>query len=553
MYGFSLLVFPLDVLQFSMQRSVPSLHSLETINEEPFLANESQQHPSSRFPLPTTPAKGPKEESVPDRSRETRLKGDGNLSERLENVPLAQCTAVALNEKAHASQLGLQDVRKSTVEGVGWEREPGRADGPGSQTSKTTLPNGEVQGLTNDKRTEEGSITTAQGQQSHLGKDSLPVSSQGSPQVTQPDAIPTSHVVVRRAKSEGHKLCDCSVSMRYPSGFSPAAEVYFDATVNDRIWSKLDSTSHRDSMSSSSSMSSNDTVIDLSLPNLAQKSLPDLGARHEGFEVATDRRGLRPWSANAASGRDALTVTKSKSNPNLRSNQPPEDELCPRPLARSPEVGLASMPGRPTWSRLYMESLKQSCPKSKDQGKAGTNQAKSKSLGDLTSDDIACAFDSKYRSISRSFVTRSMKEQRRCAATWTSATKPLDELTERLKKLTTFQQENDITSPTSLEPTESEEEEEEGMGLLLRRSSSRSQSRVRYIANRAKQAQERQRLKSLALGNGIPIEERGNPEGACCFARGACMDAASLSLFTSQPENQTDLNHDPEAIFMFKL
>ncbi|NWI79053.1 PLCH2 phosphodiesterase, partial [Dryoscopus gambensis] len=344
--------------------------------------------------------------------------------------------------------------------------------------------------------------------------------SEGSSTPNQPQ---DSSMWARRAKSEVLKTSDSSALIKIPSSQSPAAEVYFDATVNDRIWSKLDCSSHRDSMSSSSSMSSNDTVIDLSLPNLARKSLPDLGIRQDSLEPLAIRRGMRPRSATACSNEMPM-VSKSKSNPNLRSGQLPADELCPRPLARSPQDAFSSIPRRHTWSRLYMESLRQSSSKSKAHDMVGNNQTKSKSLGDLTSDDIVCTFESKYRSISRSFVTRSMREQRRSLGLRPSA-KPRDELTEQLKKLTAFQQENDITSPISLDPSESEEEGE-SVGLL-RRSSSRSQSRVRYIANRARQAQERQRLQGRAQLGGSPIEERGNPEGACSVGRAGCTDPAA--------------------------
>ncbi|NXV99734.1 PLCH2 phosphodiesterase, partial [Fregetta grallaria] len=398
----------------SGERSVTSLCSLETITEEPVIANENH-HASLFFPLPITPYSDSEEGSVSDHSTESR---------------------------SEASSIS-------------------------NQTS--------------------------------------------------------SYMLVRRSKSEGLKMSDSSALIKIPSSLSPAAEVYFDATVNDRIWSKLDCSNHRDSMSSSSSMSSNDTVIDLSLPNLARKSLPDLGMRHENFEPLAVRKSMRPRSATT-SGNEMPMVSKSKSNPNLRSGQLPADELCPRPLGRSPQDAFSSIPRRHTWSRLYIESLRQSSNKSKAHDMVGNNQAKSKSLGDLTSDDIVCTFESKYRSISRSFVTRSMREQRRSSGL-RSSVKSQDELTEQLKKLTAFQQENDITSPISLDPTESEEEGE-SLGLL-RRSSSRSQSRVRYIANRAKQAQERQRLQSLGQLSGSPIEERGNPEGACSVAKAVCMDIAS--------------------------
>uniref|UniRef100_A0A8B9PKI2 Phosphoinositide phospholipase C n=1 Tax=Apteryx owenii TaxID=8824 RepID=A0A8B9PKI2_APTOW len=416
---------------FSIQRSVTSLCSLETITEEPSIANENQ-HASVVFPLPIAPYSDSEEGSVSD------------------PVPLQHKNVI------NSTQLALPP-------GAFWKAQAAQA--PAVSVSQTS-----------------------------------------------------SYLLVRKSKSASHKMSDSSALIKNPSSLSPAAEVYFDATVNDRIWSKLDCSSHRDSMSSSSSMSSNDTVIDLSLPNLARKSLPDLGIRHENFEPLAVRKGMRPRSATA-SANEMPMVSKSKSNPNLRSGQLPVDELCPRPLART-------------------------------QDKVGNSQAKSKSLGDLTSDDIVCTFESKYRSISKSFVTRSMQEQRRSSGLRPSV-KSQDELTEQLKKLTAFRQENDITSPTSLDPTESEEEGE-SLGLL-RRSSSRSQSRVRYIANRAKQAQERQRLQSLVQLSGSPIEERGNPEGACSVVKGVCMDVASPTVFASQPKNQTDCNTDTEVFFMLKL
>ncbi|NXY32813.1 PLCH2 phosphodiesterase, partial [Pomatorhinus ruficollis] len=414
-----------DVCHFSIQRSVTSLCSLETITEEPVLANENH-HCSLLFPLPVTPYSDSEEGSGSDHSTEAPSEGSSTPKQPQEPLP----------SREQGTNLAAEDQ----------------------------------------------------------GQD-----------------------------SEGLKTSDSSASIKSPSSQSPAAEVYFDATVNDRIWSKLDCGSHRDSMSSSSSMSSNDTVIDLSLPSLARKSLPDLGIRQDSLEPLAIRKGMRPRSATTCSNEMPM-VSKSKSNPNLRSGQLPADELCPRPLARSPQDVFSSIPRRHTWSRLYMESLRQSSNKSKAHDTVGSNQTKSKSLGDLTSDDIVCTFESKYRSISRSFVTRSMREQRRSSGLRPSATSR-DELTEQLKKLTAFQQENDITSPISLEPSESEEEGE-SVGLL-RRSSSRSQSRVRYIANRARQAQERQRLQGRAQLGGSPIEERGNPEGACSVGRAGCTDPAA--------------------------
>ncbi|KAM6402785.1 LOW QUALITY PROTEIN: 1-phosphatidylinositol 4,5-bisphosphate phosphodiesterase eta-2 [Rhynochetos jubatus] len=580
-----------DVCHFSIKRSVTSLCSLETITEEPLIASETH-HASLFFPLPITPYSDSEEGSVSDHSTEPRSEGSGTSHQPQESLlTREQGTHLAAEDHvqvvpraADTSFVGPEDERASTAGCLkaenGWTQACSKAEDPyglavhpqkawlaaaadksaGQPAENCQTQNDQPgQVLTNVKST-----VVSKGQK--LGAAAVLLQQNNvissTPTTLPPDtfqkapaaqALPvsqmSSYMLVRRSKSEGLKMSDSSALIRIPSSLSPAAEVYFDATVNDRIWSKLDCSNHRDSMSSSSSMSSNDTVIDLSLPNLARKSLPDLGIHPENFEPLAIRKGMRPRSATT-SGNEMPMVSKSKSNPNLMSGQLPADELCPRPLARSPQDAFSSIPRRHTWSRLYIESLRQSSNKSKAQDMVGSNQAKSKSLGDLTSDDIVCTFESKYRSISRSFVTRSMREQRRSSGL-RSSVKSQDELTEQLKKLTAFQQENDITSPISLDPTESEEEGE-SLGLL-RRSSSRSQSRVRYIANRAKQAQERQRLQSLGQLGGSPIEERGNPEGACSVAKAVCMDMASPAAFTSQPKNPADYNTDTEVVFMLKL
>ncbi|XP_068096782.1 1-phosphatidylinositol 4,5-bisphosphate phosphodiesterase eta-2 isoform X3 [Hyperolius riggenbachi] len=335
------------------------------------------------------------------------------------------------------------------------------------------------------------------------------------------------HVPVRRTKSEGHAISHSSTLKLNSACQSPAAEVYSDATVNDKIWNKLEWNSHRDSMSLSSSKSSNDTVIDLSLPNLAPKSLLDLNISHENLERINLKNTIRPRSATTLAREMSLGVTKSKSNPNLIANNKAVGEICPRPLARNHEAVLPPLPRRNTWNRLYVDSLKQTASKASSNNKASSSQMMSKSLGDLTSDDISCDFESKYRSISRSFITRSMRAQRRPNGA-NASSKSTDSLTEQLKKLTSFEKENDITSPTEFHPVQYEDDSMN----FLRRTSSRSQSRVRYIANRAKQAQERQRLQNLLNSNSI--EERGNPEGACAITKGFCIDALSQSQFTSE-------------------
>ncbi|XP_018592073.2 1-phosphatidylinositol 4,5-bisphosphate phosphodiesterase eta-2a isoform X2 [Scleropages formosus] len=338
------------------------------------------------------------------------------------------------------------------------------------------------------------------------------------------------HVPVRRTKSEGYARAE-----------RPVPQVCIDATINDRLWSKLDHGDHRDSVSSSSSISSSDTVIDLSLPNLARKGLSDLDMPKEVFAAG---KPDRPQSAAVAIEFSTQLVSKSKSNPNLRADGAGdmEDELQPRPLGKEQPSPARITQRRHTWSRLYMEGLKQSSTRVKKTPlPAPADSSKSKSLGDLTSDDITCNFDSKYRSISRSFVMRPTRDKRGAPRAGP------DDLAERLRQLT------DVEPLTPSDFLSTPDADADGDVVQLRRSSSRSQSRVRYIANRAKQAQERQRLQAMARLGGSPIEERGNPEGACTVARSPCAGLDLLSQLPSTPPQQASSALDTELRFTLKL
>ncbi|XP_029434930.1 1-phosphatidylinositol 4,5-bisphosphate phosphodiesterase eta-2 isoform X2 [Rhinatrema bivittatum] len=585
-----------DALSFSMHRSVSSLCSLETITEEPIIAKEKTCFGS--FPQPDTPASESEERALLGRSKESHLECSSSSSSQSENSSLENEQKMG-SSAAHKIKVSITASTGMVVQGNRSTDAEGHfkdinsyalTHGDGKGESVAVVYNNIKQGVSmlsddstnssadcqkeifqagivllngknilDSKEKSNGTINTQlqKNVQIHTGIVSVSHVSWRTPtikslMVQQPlISQPGVHTFVRRTKSEGHVTSDCSALRTNSTCQSPVAEVYSDATVNDRIWSKLESSSHRDSMSSSSSMSSNDTVIDLSLPNLARKSLPDLDSSYdENFANLIVKKTMRLRSATT-SGNEMPVVAKSKSNPNLRSNQQVVDELRPRPLVKETEKSFVQTPRRHTWSRLYMENLKQNSLKSKAQENkaaiATSTHTKSKSLGDLTSDDISCNFESKYRSISRSFVTNSMRVQWRQSSMRTSA-KTQDNLTEQLRKLTSFQQENDITSPTGFEPIEFEEEGP----CLIRRSSSRSQSRVRNIANRAKQAQERQRLQSLSPVSSNPIEERGNPEGACSIPKGICMDSASPSnRFTTQPKSQADL--DNKVIYKLKL
>ncbi|XP_020950864.1 1-phosphatidylinositol 4,5-bisphosphate phosphodiesterase eta-2 isoform X2 [Sus scrofa] len=298
----------------------------------------------------------------------------------------------------------------------------------------------------------------------------------------------------RRAKSEGQGSSE-PPSGRWPLA-GPCPAMYLDATGGDRLWQRLEPGSHRGSVSSSSSVSSGDTVIDLSLPGLGlgRESLPG---------AAAGCLPLRPCSAPAAR-LDLPAVTKSKSNPNLRvAGQLPAapEKLQPRPLAP-----------RQLRGRLPLAGLGD-C----------TVTAKSKSLGDLTADDFAPRVEPLGHSLGHSLGLAGERPAGQ-------GVRP-DALTEQLRWLTGFQQAGDITSPTSLGLAR---EGVTGGPGFLRRSSSRSQSRVRAIASRARQAQERQQR--LQGPRGPPEEERGTPEGACSVGQEGYGDVlAPAKGTTDQP------------------
>lgn len=324
---------------------------------------------------------------------------------------------------------------------------------------------------------------------------------------------------------------------------SPVPAVCTDATVGDQLWSKLRPRSQRDSMSSSSSISSSDTVIDLSLPN------PVLRNRFSTVSSSCDPT----WDS---CGHSPLTSRQSechKDKLRARPTLPPLDNPLDSPSKQ--------VQRRRTWSRLYMEELKQSSVSRLPS--AATSDSMSKSLGDLTSEDISCPFDSTYHSISRGFVSRPSREQKPKAR---QQPQPPDNLTEQLRRLASVEP----LTPKDFGECRARdmEEEEESTGA---RRPSRSHSRVRHIADRARKAQERQRIQGFIQGRSAsfsftacagsssrrsPIEERGNPEGACSSARSTCSSEdllEQLNLLVSQSPRLSRLPAEPQNTDVFFL
>ncbi|XP_004682384.1 PREDICTED: 1-phosphatidylinositol 4,5-bisphosphate phosphodiesterase eta-1 [Condylura cristata] len=129
---------------------------------------------------------------------------------------------------------------------------------------------------------------------------------------------------------------------------------------------------------------------------------------------------------------------------------------------------------------------------------------KSKSLGDLTSEDIACNFESKYQCISKSFVTPGAREKK-AVSVKTDSLEPADALTEQLRKLVSFDQED------GCQMLHSKQDANQFPRALVRKLSSRSQSRVRNIASRAKEKQEANKQKGVNPSNTGGVVLRSKP------------------------------------------
>ncbi|XP_037698000.1 1-phosphatidylinositol 4,5-bisphosphate phosphodiesterase eta-1 isoform X3 [Choloepus didactylus] len=246
------------------------------------------------------------------------------------------------------------------------------------------------------------------------------------------------------------------------------------------------------------------------------------------------------------------------------SNSDAKMNLACVPLQSSAQDMHASAPKQPT--HLPLPALKLPSP------------CKSKSLGDLTSEDIACNFESKYQCISKSFVTTGMRDKKGVTVK-TKTLEPTDALTQQLRKLVSFDQED------GCQGLYSKQDVNQFPRALVRKLSSRSQSRVRNIASRAKEKQEANKQKSVApnsaggvvlrnkpsapspavnrhstgsyiagyLGNpkGGSLEGRGIPEGACAALRHSYGD----QFCADNPVLQTEPSSDdkPEIYFLLRL
>lgn len=238
------------------------------------------------------------------------------------------------------------------------------------------------------------------------------------------------------------------------------------------------------------------------------------------------------------------------------------------------------------------------------------NPCKSKSLGDLTSEDISCNFQSKYHIISRSFINPHLRKPKKMCTMGgvTFQSQSCDPLTEQLRKLVSLEgDDNDRDRPqspqlrqetksplsqpqaTSIAPRVPRDVDD-SPPLLTRRLSSRSQSRVRHINNRARERQQealkpragvvinsnssiggvilrnkpasqnppanRHSTGSYIAGYLGELEDRGLPEGACTSLRYGNGDHYGDRYYTDDSLPPADSNHsasEPEVYFLLRL
>ncbi|XP_071396928.1 1-phosphatidylinositol 4,5-bisphosphate phosphodiesterase eta-1 isoform X1 [Centroberyx affinis] len=237
---------------------------------------------------------------------------------------------------------------------------------------------------------------------------------------------------------------------------------------------------------------------------------------------------------------------------------------------------------------------------------------KSKSLGDLTSEDISCNFQSKYHIISRSFITPHMTNNKRMGTLGgvTFQSQSSDPLTEQLRKLVTLEGDDSdrdrpqspqlpqvakppLTQPQPQPPNtapSAPRDIDDSPPLLTRRLSSRSQSRVRHINSRARERQQEALkprpgvvINSTASIGGVvlrnkpasqnppanrhstgsyiagylgQLEDRGLPEGACTSLRYGYGDHYGDRYYTDDtlpPADSSCSTSEPEVYFLLRL
>ncbi|XP_070826690.1 1-phosphatidylinositol 4,5-bisphosphate phosphodiesterase eta-1 isoform X1 [Chaetodon trifascialis] len=354
---------------------------------------------------------------------------------------------------------------------------------------------------------------------------------------------------------------------------------------------------------------------------------------HNGFSSSESLPGQSAVSINISRDRGLYSPSSDcdavYSHLDYDSITPPSESSAPRNTQPHCQSRTQSYTPKQSWnenvsltntrhqpkpeSRISLHSnpgLLSTKPLSVTTDSTAPSPCKSKSLGDLTSEDISCNFQSKYHIISRSFITPHMRKQKRMGTMGdaTFQSQSCDPLTEQLRKLVSLEGEDDdrdrpqppqfcheakspLSQPqnTSIAPIVPTDVDD-SPPLLTRRLSSRSQSRVRHINSRARERQQEALktrsgvvINSTASIGGVvlrnkpasqnpptnrhstgsyiagylgQLEDRGLPEGACTSLHYGNGDHYGDQYYTDDSLPPADSNHpasEPEVYFLLRL
>ncbi|KAM3875153.1 1-phosphatidylinositol 4,5-bisphosphate phosphodiesterase eta-1-like [Diretmus argenteus] len=347
-----------------------------------------------------------------------------------------------------------------------------------------------------------------------------------------------------------------------------------------------------------------------SLPGLSDVPITVCRDRHlyspnSDFDVMYSQVDYDCFTSSSASSASHYIKPYSQSQAQSYTKPQPQIQMFPHINSRNQPQPASGVPLQNSLGPF--SDLPQSVPIASK----ASSPCKSKSLGDLTSEDISCNFQSKYHIISRSFITSHMMNRKRMGALGdvTFQSQSSDPLTEQLRKLVSLEgddsdggssqspQLSQVTKPLSQpqpQPTNTApsapRDIDDSPPLLTRRLSSRSQSRVRHINSRARERQQealrpragmviddaasiggvvlrnkpasqnppanRHSTGSYIAGYLGRLEDRGLPEGACTSLHYGYGDHYRDYHYTDhalQPADSSRSTSEPEVYFLLRL
>ncbi|KAM4627582.1 1-phosphatidylinositol 4,5-bisphosphate phosphodiesterase eta-1 [Polymixia lowei] len=401
----------------------------------------------------------------------------------------------------------------------------------------------------------------------------------------------------QRSYNGGHALNGCyqDTQQRSYNGGHALNGCYQDRLGNKRMEREAVERFQNGSSSSECLPALSDVPVSLSRDRGLYSPISD-------FDVGYSRPDYDGFAPSSASSASHCIQPQGRSQTQSHAQTQPQTQMLSHTGIRHPS--------QPETRVLSQTRLGPSPALPQPVASKASNPCKSKSLGDLTSEDISCNFQSKYHIISRSFITPHMRDRRRMAASGGLTRHPQssDPLTVQLRKLVSLEgddSDRETSQPLQLPqvpkppPAQSQPSNaapsppgdiDDSPPLLTRRLSSRSQSRVRHINSRARERQQeslkpragaatnssaniggvvlrnkpasqnppanRHSTGSYIAGYLGELEDRGLPEGACTSLRYGYGDHYGDRYYTDDslpPADSSCYSSEPEVYFLLRL